>query len=308
MDEKNLESAGDEPLRSAVQRRLEFLDFRLWWSGRVNRKDLSDVFRISPQQASADIGAYEKRAPQNLRYDNALKTYLRTDEFEPAFVGGSTDRYLLQLVAVQSGWMRREDTWFETIPPLDVVSLKRRSIDPQNLQRVLEAIRGKLEIEIEYSSINSATNSKRWIAPHALGYSAARWHVRAWSRERNDFRDFNLNRIGPISGERAATVDTHLDYEWDNFIDLILVPNSNLDIQTQHALETEFNMTDGRLTLPIRLALVFYVRNEYNLDVAPGLLDPKKQQLTLENQDEVESARRIARKMSGDALKRAEIT
>ena len=56
-----------ERLRWGVRRRLEFIDFRLFWDGRFNRSDLSATFGISPQQASGDIAQYEKIAPANLR-------------------------------------------------------------------------------------------------------------------------------------------------------------------------------------------------------------------------------------------------
>ena len=295
---------GTDPTKPAVQRRLEFIDFRLLWSGRINRKDLADVFRLSSQQASADIAAYEQRARGNLRYDNALKTYVRTETFKPLFVGDYTDRYLLQLVAVRSGYMRKEDTWFEALPPYEIATLKRRPIDTTNVQRVLEAIRNTSEIEIEYSSINTAEKKRRWIAPHALGYGAGRWHVRACSLEHNDFRDFNINRIGGVVAERKTKIDPNLDFEWHHSIDLVIVPNPKLDEETTHAVEEEYNMLDGRLVQNARLSLVFYLMSEHNLDVKVGLLDPKKQQLVLSNREEVETERRIARKMSSDALGR----
>lgn len=296
---------GFEPLKPGVQRRLEFIDFRLLWNGRFNRKDLVDVFRLSPQQASADIAEYDRRAPDNLRYDNALKTYVRTETFEPLYMGDLSDRYLLQLVGVRSGWIRQEDTWFETLPTAEIVKLKKRRVDARHLQEVLDAIRDKLELEVEYSSINSASSAQRWIAPHALAQSAGRWHLRAWSRERNDFRDFNLNRISKVTGRRPVNIDTSLDYEWNNYVDLILTPNPKLDAQTQNAVASEFDMSDGKIVESVRLSLVFYFMNELNLDVSSDDLNPHKQQLVLQNLPEVENARSVARKMSADALRRA---
>ena len=58
-------------IRWGVHRRLEFIDFRLFWDGRLNRSDMAETFGISAQQASADIAQYERIAPQNLVYDRA---------------------------------------------------------------------------------------------------------------------------------------------------------------------------------------------------------------------------------------------
>ena len=297
-----------EQLRWGVRRRLEFIDFRLFWDGRFNRSDIAQTFGISAQQASADIAQYEKLGPQNLRYDRAEKAYRRADTFAPIFIGETIDRYLLQLVAIENRWMRPEDTWFDAIPPVEVLTLGRRPTDPTVLLRVLDAVRNHLEIDIEYSSLTGSEQLSRSIAPHALSHSAGRWYVRSWSREHNDFLDYNLNRIGAVKGQRLASVDPELDFEWVHKINLVIVPNAALSAERQVAVAAEHAMTDGRLIRPCRLSLSFYLMSEYNLDVEPGVLKPEKQQIVLENRDEVTQARVLARKMSKEALDRASRT
>jgi len=297
-----------EGLRWGVRRRLEFIDFRLFWDGRFNRSDLAGTFGISAQQASADIGQYEKIAPLNLRYDRTEKAYRRADTFAPKFIGQTIDRYLLQLIAIENRWMRPEDTWFDAIPPVEVLTLGRRPTNPTVLLRVLDAIRSHLEIDVEYSSLTGSAQPSRAIAPHALSHSAGRWYVRSWSREHNDFRDYNLNRIGTVKGERPASVDPQLDFEWVHKINLIIVPNAALSAERQAAVAAEHAMTDGRLIRPCRLSLSFYLMSEYNLDVESGVLKPEKQQIVLQNRDEVTQARALARQMSIEALERASQT
>ncbi|WP_024507178.1 WYL domain-containing protein [Bradyrhizobium sp. ARR65] len=295
---------GGEQLRWGVRRRLEFIDFRLFWDGRFNRSDLANTFGISAQQASADIAQYEKFAARNLHYDRAEKAYMRTEAFSPAFIGETIERYLLQLVAIENRWMRAEDTWFDTIPPVEVLTLGRRPTDPTVLLRVLDAIRNKSEIDIEYASLTGSMQPSRTIAPHALSHSAGRWYIRAWSRDHNDFRDYNLNRIASVTDHRPASVDSTLDFEWVHIINLVILPNPDLSDERQAAVAAEHGMTDGRLIRPCRLSLSFYLMSEYNLDVEPGLLKPEKQQIILQNRDEVTQARALSRKMSIEALAR----
>ncbi|MGE0148027.1 MAG: WYL domain-containing protein [Parvibaculaceae bacterium] len=297
-----------ERLRWGVRRRLEFIDFRLFWDGRFNRSDLAHAFGISPQQASTDIAQYEKIAPENLQYDRAEKVYRRAESFAPAFIGETIERYLLQLVAIENRWMRAEDTWFHTTPSVEVITLGRRPTDPTVLLRVLDAIRNGLEIDIEYASLTGSVRPSRAIAPHALSHSAGRWYVRSWSREHNDFRDYNLNRIGAVTDQRPAAIDPKLDFEWVHSINLVIVPNPELSAERQAAVAAEHAMTEGRLTRPCRLSLSFYLMSEYNLDVEPGVLKPEKQQIILENRDEVSQARALARKMSIEALTRVSQT
>lgn len=297
-----------EQLRWGVRRRLEFIDFRLFWDGRFNRSDLAHTFGISPQQASADIAQYEKIASQNLRYDRAEKAYRRGKTFAPAFIGETIERYLLQLIAIENNWMRPEDTWFDTTPSIEVVTLRRRPTDPTVLLEVLDAIRNGLEIDIDYASLTGSAQSSRTIAPHALSHSAGRWYVRSWSREHNDFRDYNLTRISAVTDKRTTLVDHKLDFEWIHMINLVIVPNPNLSPERQAAVAAEHAMIKGRIVRPCRLSLSFYLMSEYNLDVEPGVLKPEKQQIVLQNQDEVTQARVLARKMSIEALSRSSRT
>ena len=51
-------------LKWGVERRLEFIEFRLFWEGGVNRSDLIDTFGVSVPQASKDLTHYQERAPQ----------------------------------------------------------------------------------------------------------------------------------------------------------------------------------------------------------------------------------------------------
>lgn len=298
----------DDPitgLRWGVRKRLEFIDFRLFWHGRFTRAALVDAFGMSAQQASADIALYQEKAPQNLRYDHPQRAFLRTPEYLPLFVGDSADRYLLQIVAIKSGWMRQDETWFETLPPMDVASLGRRPTDPAVLLGVLDSIRDRTEISIDYQSMTGTPESLRQIAPHAMDYGAGRWYVRAWSRDHNDFRYYNLNRIKSVQDSTTSAVDPALDYEWAHTVELLIAPNPGLSGERRRAVETEYRMEGGVLAWPVRLSLSFFLMSEHNLDVKPGDLPAEKQQIVLTNREAVETSRRLAREMSKQALSRA---
>jgi len=294
-----------EPVRWGVQRRLEFIDFRLFWDGRFNRRDLAETFGISAQQASSDIAQYTALAPENLVYDQTLKAYLRAPTYEPKLMHASAERYLLQLVAIENRWMRHEDTWFDHTPPIENVSLLRKRTDARILLHILDAINQRGQLEIQYKSITGSSEPRRIIAPHALFHAVGRWYVRAWSAEHSDFRDYNLFRIDQAGDISGAVIDSTLDFEWMHQIDLILAPNPALAESQQAALRGEYDMTEGRLVVTMRLSQTFYLMTEHNFDVEPDALPPGKQQLVLLNRDEVVNARKTARKLSIDAIERA---
>lgn len=292
-------------MRWGVRRRLEFIDFRLFWDGRFNRRDLSDAFGISAQQASADIALYTAQAPANLAYDPSGRTYVRTPTYCPSLMQTSSERYLLQLVAIENRWMSKEDTWFDKPPPIENVSLLRKRTDSAILLRLLDAINSSSQLEISYRSITGSPESRRLIAPHALFHAGGRWYVRAWSSEHRDFRDYNLFRIESAGAIETSTTDPKLDYEWSHRIDLEIVPNPELSETQRAAVAMEYGMTDGKLIVTSRLSQSFYLMTENNLDVEPKVLVSGKQPLVLLNRAEVEAARATARKLSTAAVARA---
>lgn len=293
-------------LRWGVRRRLEFIELRLIWDGRFNRKDLSDTFGISAQQASADIGLYSRIAPQNLDYDRAEKAYRSTENFTPRLLT-EMDSYLFQLVALENNWMRQEDSWIGNWPPVEMVSLRSGKTDSTVVLHVLDAIRNGWEIDIKYRSLTGSSKPSRSIAPHALAYSNGRWYVRSWSREHNDFRDYSLSRIGNTTNSRRRSIDPAWDYEWAQEIDLVVAPNPMLSEERQEAVAFELGMSNRQLVHRCRLSLCFYFMSQYNLDVEPGLLRPEKQQIILLNLDLVKQAREVSRKLANEALDRLRI-
>ncbi|MCW5737310.1 MAG: WYL domain-containing protein [Enhydrobacter sp.] len=291
-------------VRWGVKRRLEFIDFRLFWDGRFNRHDLVDTFGISPQQATADVSQYEREAPENLIYDRGQKAYLRTASFTPAF---SAERYLLELVAIDNQWLRREDTWFEALPSIEFATLRQKTTEPTILLRILDAIRDRQHVELKYASVSGSPAPLRSISPHALAYTGGGWYARAWSGEHNDFRDYKLNRITGIDHFKPSNIDPSLDFEWAHKIDLKITPNPRLSADQRAAVAADYDMIGDELTLTCRLSLSFYLMSTYNLDVPDGTLDPKKQQLVLTNRAEVLNARETARKLAKEALLRATV-
>ena len=44
-------------MRWGVEKRLEFIEFRLYWEACINRADITDQFGVSVPQASKDLYA-----------------------------------------------------------------------------------------------------------------------------------------------------------------------------------------------------------------------------------------------------------
>ncbi|MEA3194324.1 MAG: hypothetical protein QOD26_2657, partial [Betaproteobacteria bacterium] len=176
-------SGDDLDVRWGLAKRFEFIEWRAYWTGRVNRKDLEDQFHISTPQASQDFQNYLKVAPDNIVYDGTLKTYVTTATFRPKFFSlQSAERYLRQLQALKINAIELADTWFGDVPPADVIPPIARAPQPYALQPILQAIQERKSIAIDYISLDR--QGIRNICPHALAHDGYRWHVRGLSIER----------------------------------------------------------------------------------------------------------------------------
>ena len=273
-----------KPTRWGQERRIEFIDFRLQWDGRVNRSDLIEFFRISVPQASLDFARYLELAPQNIEYDRSEKAYLATPQFQPLVATGEAKGYLNQLLGVSSQVLEREASFLGWTPPLGAVSFPGRKIEASVLRRVLAAIRRKRMLQIEYQSMNRPNPTVRGISPHAVGFDGFRWHVRAYCHERHDFRDFVVARILNVASDEESTADPLNDAAWINIVDVVLAPHPELEEGQRRAIDLDYGMQDGRISFQTRQALLFYVLRQLRLD-RPAQGTPQSQQIVLVNRD-----------------------
>jgi len=282
--------------RWGQERRLEFIDFRLQWDGRLNRSALTDFFGISVPQASADIARYQEMRPGNMEYDRSSKVYLRCDGFTPAFPVSHPSRYLNELLATTTGVLPRDATFIGWWPSVAVAPLPTRTLNVDVLSALLRAIRVGAGIRISYQSMSRTEPSSRVISPHALGFDGFRWHVRAYCHSRNHFLDFVIARILSVDGEEPAGPGQDADKEWQTTVTLEIAPNPSLSAAKRRVVELDYGMQDGRLELQCKQALLFYSLRQLGLDAATNA-KPEAQQIILTNREAVEQL--MLRRVSG---------
>ncbi len=274
-------------LRWGVEQRLEFIEFRLYWEGRMNRSDLMNTFGVSVNQASTDLNRYLRLAPENMIYDKSARTYLRSSVFSPLFLRVDADQYLTQLRLVHSGVMEQEDAWIRTYPVYDDVPSPTRIVNPETLQLVLEAVRESESIEVQYQSLSRPEPRWRWIAPIAIGFDGDRWHVRAFCEEDKAFKDFLLARIIDARDARPRDCDPKDDRDWSEYVELEIGPHPDLSESQKLVVSLDYGMQDGRATLRVRRALVFYTLKRLGLDAGPDGQAPSTQQIVLLNREAI---------------------
>jgi len=291
VESANTPMAGDR-MRWSIERRLELIEFRLYWEGKVNRSDLVEFFGISVPQASADLGRYQEIAPQNLEYDTKVKSYLATPRFQPALLRADAQRYLAQLRSIVDGILPREETWLGWMPTYEAVPSIARRVDPEKLRRILEVIRTRSAVHIEYQSLSRPDPLWRWLTPHALAFDGFRWHVRAWCHTRQNFQDFVLARMLAVGESKPDEIDVSRDIGWHRVVTLRIGPHPGLKDAARKAIELDYGMQDGVLDISTRVCLSFYLERRLGLDIDPASTRPERQQIVLLNRDEVREERR----------------
>ncbi len=272
-------------LRWGVAQRLEFIEFRLFWEGRVNRSDLMEQFGLSVNQASADLNRYIGFAPDNMVYDKSARTYVRGPDYAAQFLKPDASRYLAQLRSLADGILDSDDTWIAELPSYDAAPTPARGVNPVTLRSVVGAIRRSEAIEVKYQSLSRPEPSWRWIAPHAIGFDGFRWHTRAFCLTDETFKDFLLSRMLEIRGSRKNEISGEDDRDWNTEVKLEIGPHPALSETQAKVIALDYGMRGGKAKIKVRRALLYYALRRLGLDTDPSAREPTDQQIVLLNRE-----------------------
>lgn len=281
-----------DKIRWGAERRQEYIEFRVFWSGSVNRSDLMDRFGVSTPQASVDLSNYQQFAPGNLVYDSSKKTYLATNEFQPKILKPNADRYLSQLHSIADGIVDQGSTWMSYVPSCDALSLPMKRVEPLVLRELINTIRAKQSIGILYQSMNAARPDLIWrrITPHSFAFDGLRWHVRAFCHRDLRFKDFVLSRCFQVMEPGVAGKLIESDTDWQTFLEVRLAPNPKLSPAQKAAIASDYGMTGEELTVSVRRSLLFYFNKRFRLDFLKYNDDPAQNPLHVVNRDDLDEA------------------
>nr|WP_319537188.1 WYL domain-containing protein [uncultured Vibrio sp.] len=276
------------PIRWDLLFRYRMIEIIALWEGRLNTNHLIQSFGIGRQQASKDINTYlVDVAPGNLIYDKQLKGYKPSDSFVPKLTSGHADEYLHILSRSEDMAVTFADLnmGFENTTMVRPVT---RSISPEILRPLVQAIREKKRVDICYTSLKDGECSGRIISPHTLVCTPLRWHVRAYCEHAGGFRDFVLSRIHGIPDiNEQATYDKHADELWITKVNVDIVPDPRLNEKQKKVIEKDYAMSDGVLSIATNASLIRYVLDAYSIDIHTQKPNPQGQQIVLGNLSEL---------------------
>ncbi|RAS11702.1 putative DNA-binding transcriptional regulator YafY [Microvirgula sp. AG722] len=266
MPHTSLQDPSIESLTQAQRDRLAFIELRLRFMGSIRRQDLVTRFGMQEAAATRDIGLYKTLAANNIQYDAKAKTYLIGNHFSPLF-SYDTERVLAWLTqGIGDNAEPQPKTWIISDGPALLAKP-----DLNTLSAVTRAMYLDCPLSMQYHSLSSGLTQCE-IVPFALIDTGLRWHVRAFDRKSQEFRDFVLTRIQQpkvlVGQPIAAHEQCDQDAEWNRTVELELVPHP--DQPHPEITEMDYGMQNGVLRLTLRAATVGYTLRKWDVDCSAG--------------------------------------
>lgn len=253
-----------ESLSHAQRERLAYIDFRLYFMGEVGRPDLASRFGVAPAGATRDLALYREIAPQNIEFDGSNKIYRIGKQFFPIFE--HAPQRVLSALALGFGDGVNVATHL-LLPCESPTALSNPRMEV--LAPICRAIHAKRPVAIRYHSMSSG-ESERVIVPFALVDTGLRWHVRAFDRKSDEFRDFVVTRIEApnlLDMEPQANERQDSDIQWTRIVELDFVPHPRLE--RPEIIKMDYGMTNGSIRMRVRAAVAGYMLLRWSVDCSP---------------------------------------
>jgi len=249
------------PEKWDARQRLDYIEQAAFWRGWVHRADVVKAFGQSLSQASADLQAYQTLNPGSLRYDLRTKRYWAADEMRLKLTPADLSIAIAQFLGpAQRG---------SAADRFAMVDLPFRRVPLDVAKSVFRAIFQTRSLEIDYLSLRSRTEGWRWIAPHAFAHDGYRWHVRAYCYRDDAYKDFVIGRIAKARAPADKAVPPLDDQEWTTWETIKLRPHRSLDAIQRRAIQLDYNMRQGVVSMEVRRALKVYSLAYLGLSVSP---------------------------------------
>jgi len=275
----------------ATRQRLQYIEVMAWYTGVVTRSDVARAFGQSDPAATKDLKLYSDLAPGNLVYNHSVFGFVPGDGFAAVFAD-LTPAVVLPVIAANLAVANGPygDALIYGLPTASL-PLPARLPGPQTLAQITRAIHGRRKLRVGYRSLSTRESAaERVLEPHTLVNTGLRWHVRAYSEDTCDFRDFVLSRItGAQCLDAPAESGEQYDDDWVESVSLVLAPHAGLDAARRESLLLDYGASGEVIKVNVRRALLGYVLQRLSVDTTPDhSLNPNAYQLMLLNRDEVE--------------------
>ncbi len=280
-----------EEMKWSTRQRLQYIEVMAFYCGVVTRNDVAKAFGISDAAATKDLALYGRLAPDNLIYRQLLFGYVPAPDFHECIADLSPEAVLPMIAHNLTGMSGPYGKQRIFGIPAESLPIPARLPNKEITAQVLRSVAQQKKLRLRYRSLSDRQSEhERVIEPHSLCHNGLRWHIRAYSEETFDFRDFVLSRIEEAQMmDEASESSAQYDEEWVETLTLELVPHPGLPENKRLNLLMDYGATAETITIEVRRALFGYLLQQLSIDTtADHSRNPHAYQLVVANRDEVE--------------------
>ncbi|AUV85909.1 WYL domain-containing protein [Vibrio campbellii] len=252
-----------------IAERMAYIDFKLMFTGSINRSDLNRMFGLAEASASKMMAKYSSYRKSNMSYNPKLRfNEIVRNDFSP-LVNLDAETALGMLA---NGFNRNK--LYDT-PELAYtrVGSVANHLDPENVAKITRAMSLGYAIECKYYSSTSDNHDTRVLFPLSLLFDGRNWIFRAFYQRENAngvFRNFNFSRACEIEEcvdvKRTSQEELSSDREWNTQVPLMLIPHGRLSKLQKETLFADYGLTEDKRIITERAALLWYLFNLWAID------------------------------------------
>lgn len=286
-----------DSLDSNVAERMMYIDFKLQYTGFINRSDLKHMFGLAEAASSRMMTMYSEQRPNNMKYNAKLRVNeAQTETFEPLL--RIDPEVALGMLA--NGFNKNKLLERPELPYIRVGAVKG-SLKTEQVQKITRAMASGYAIKCKYLSSSSDNHNERVLLPLKLIFDGRNWIFRAFYRKKNGngvFRNFNFSRTREViedkSNQRNPFESLAHDKEWNTQVPLMLIPHPDLDEKRKASLEADFGLTDSKLIITERIALLWFIYDLWHVDTRTDTDDDEngKYKFKLTNLDMINAVKK----------------
>lgn len=249
----------------AQLQRFKFIERQLLWHRSIQSSHLVDAFGVTRQCAHQDISTYKTLAPRNMQpYSASDRTYKASINFKPVLLKEDLEGI------VSTGKFATSDTRDAVFVP----KLERKLIDGL-VPVLLSAIDQGASIKAMYASQNSPEGAMRIMHPVCIIFTLNRPHLRAYCRQRNEYRDFVLSRFLTLPSFVSPNLIPD-DTDFAENVTLRLIVNPQLNDSEFKMISKEFGISNSKEVEIKRCCLNYFLR-ENNLPATHEQMEEAQQ-------------------------------
>ena len=260
------------------QKILRFIDFYLLFRGHISATEVQEEFAVNSEIAINALKSYEMENSESTNFDLPSERYFQSTSFKPIYEHDGK-QFIGKLMAHFA-----QCNQGATNTPMQSETLLNFP-DTIVIARLVQAILNGNAVNVIYTSLSSGSDA-RDLVPHSIVDNGLRWHLRAYDRKSEEFRDFVLTRISKVTVKSNRIFEhegREVDWQWQKQIDLVIKPHPE-NVRQPTAIEMDYGMINGELKINTRAALAGYLLRRWNVDCTPKAeLSGSEYQLWLSN-------------------------